>query len=134
MNFLNKLGLARSLARENAKGYAAVGAMGIVAVGERGEDYLNAGRLIERVWLQAIKMRFSVHLITGVFFFWQRIRAGFGGEFSPKHLTLIEKAYRSVETICPPPNEKVLVALLRIGDGGEPSARSIKKPPSIVFK
>lgn len=63
--------------------------------------------------------------------FWRRIflsslhRAGERKEFSDKHARIIEEAYQEVANIFGVRNG-VIAGLFRIGDGGEPSARSPK--------
>lgn len=130
MRVLNKLGVARGIAKGNAKIYAKTAAIGAVTVQDSDRDFLTAGRIIERIWLKALKMEFGFHLITGTMFFWQRIALGKSKEFSSEHETLIKSEYDAIESIVGAQG-KIVVALFRIGRGGEPTARSTKAPPEI---
>ena len=130
MSLLNKVGVARAVAKDNAKNYASCAAMGLITVDNRDEAFITAGRLIERLWLKATAMGLSLHLITGIFFFWQRMQAG-DDIFSPTHIKMIRDAYQSVVDIYKLPENEVIAGLVRIGRGGEPTARSPKKPPVI---
>ena len=133
MNFLDKLGLAKSIAKGNAKGYSAASAMGIIIVRDKDEDFIKAGRLVERIWLKAVKMGLSFHLITGIFFFWQRIMAGEIKEFSEEHVNLIKDAYQKVASTVGVSDGEIVALLFRIGEGGKPSAYSKKLPLESVI-
>lgn len=132
MKIFNKFGVARSIAKDNAKNYASSSLMGIVVVRDNDEDFISAGKLIERLWLEATRLGLSAHLITGIFFFWQGILAGETKEFSKEHLELIENAHQKVASAFGV-NNGLIAGLLRIGYDGEPSARSIKKPPEVEY-
>lgn len=131
MSLLNKVGVARAVAKDNAKNYASCAAMGLITVDNKDGAFINAGRLIERLWLKATTMGLSFHLITGIFFFWQRMQIDGSNIFSPKHIKMIQEAYKSVVDIYGIANNEIIAGLVRIGRGGEPTARSPKKPPVI---
>lgn len=132
MNFFNSLGAARMIARDNAKTYASSSLIGIIVVEDTDQSFLSAGRAIERIWLAATKLGLSCHLITGIFFLEQRIRSNNGSDFSREHCVRIKNSCHEVASIFNV--QKGLIAgLLRIGDGGEPTARSIKISPKIIF-
>lgn len=130
MKILNRIGVARGIAKGNVKGYAKTAAMGAVVVQDNDRDFLTAGRIIERIWLKAAEMGFGFHLITGTMFFWQRIVLGKSKEFSPKHEELIKSEYNVIESIVGAQG-KIVAALFRLGKDGEPTARSTKAPPEI---
>ena len=131
MNVLNKSGLARIIAKENAGAYSSCALIGAIIVENRDEAFLTAGRIMERIWLQATEMKLSLHLITGVLFLWQRIRVGEAKKFSKKHINLINNAYKAMAQIFGKPRG-IIALLFRIGDGDEPSARSSKLKPVII--
>ena len=131
MNVLNKSGLARIIAKENAGAYSSCALIGAIIVENRDEAFLTAGRIMERIWLQATEMKLSLHLITGVLFLWQRIRVGEAKEFSKEHINLINNAYKAMAQIFGKPRG-IIALLFRIGDGDEPSARSSKLKPVII--
>lgn len=126
VNFLNKLGLAKSIAKENAGVYSSAAAIGILIVDDDDVAFLQAGRIVERLWLKVTKMNLSFHLLTGIPFLWQGIRAGKAEYFSREHVGLIEDAYKKIVGIGGATAGRIAAFLFRIGDGGEPSARSSK--------
>lgn len=134
MNFLSKIGFLGAIARGNAKIYASAAACGVIVVEDRDESFVSAGRAMERIWLTSTKMGLSFHLITGVLFLWQRIKAGMTSEFSDKEVRLVRDAYRAIASVCGVPDNKVIALLFRVGYGDQPTARSIKLPPVIKSK
>ncbi|MBI2514757.1 nitroreductase family protein [Candidatus Wolfebacteria bacterium] len=132
MKLLNKLGAAMAIAKDNAQNYAAASLMGIVAVEDNDEDFISAGRLCERIWLEATRLGLNLHLITGIFFLRQRILRGEISEFSQEHIELIKDAYEKTASIFDV-NEGLIALLVRIGYDGEPSARSMKKAPEVEY-
>lgn len=132
MRFMNRLGMARNIAKGNAKGYARCGAYGAVLCDNNNGSFVRAGRVVERLWLIAAAAGLSFHLQTGVNFFYQRIAADGENIFSPKEIKMIRTHYGTIADVFGA-KEKCVPALFRIGYGGEPSGRSSRKAPEVVF-
>lgn len=129
----NFIGLSKFIAKDNAKLYASVSAMGAIVVdGNSSEDFILAGRLMQRVWLKATKIGLSVHPVTGVLFLMQRVLAGETEGFSPSHIGLLHKAYEEIKRAYGVKNETIAM-LFRIGRAEPPSAISSRKEPDIIF-
>lgn len=132
MNLLNRLGMARTIAKDNGKVYGSAGAMGVIVVNDTDEVFIDAGRAMERIWLTATNLGLSFHLITGILFFSQKFKAGETAGFSTQHIQMIEEAYKKVESVFGV-QDGVVALLFRVGHDGEPSARSLKPAPHISF-
>lgn len=134
LKILNKLGkVSRMIAKENAEKYANSGALAVVvAKGNRYEDFINAGRTIERVWLKATELGLSVHPCTGVIYFTERIKGGNADVFSQNHLEIVKTAYTDIERIFNVEG-KTIPMLFRVGYADAPSARSLRMKPNILF-
>ena len=132
MNLFNKIGFAKYIAEDNLKMYSSAPALGVIIVENNDKDFVMAGRLLERIWLKVTEMKLSLHLMTGIFFFWQRIMAGDVGGFSDYHIELIKKAYKEVSLLCGV-NKGIIALVFRLGEGGKPSALSFKRSPSISY-
>jgi nitroreductase len=142
LRFMNVLmGAARRIARDNAKVYAACSFYGGVLCEPTDIGMVRAGQVVERAWLAATAMGLSFHLQTGVNFLRVRLDApedaggGEGGEslFSKKEADLIRGAYETIANVFQT-QDHFCPAIFRIGYGGEPSARSPRKAPEVVFK
>ena len=133
MRLFNKIGVARQIAKGNAVNYSACSAMGAIIVNDDDQDFVQAGRLLERVWLKAITMGLSLHLITGVLFLWQNIRSGKNNWLSLEHVKLIKQAYGDIASRFNVEDKKLVGLMFRVGRGDEPSARSIKVKPDIEY-
>lgn len=130
---LNRIGLSKAAAQGNAKIYASCAAMGVVAVSHKTpQDFIIAGRIMQRVWLQATQMGLSVQPLTGVLFFMQGIRAGHTEHFTSPQVDLISDAYADIKKAFDVGNQEI-VMMFRIGDGGEPSARSSRLLPQVTI-
>ena len=130
MRLLNHFGMARSIARNNARAYANCALYAAVGCGTRDVDLIRAGRVILRLWLKATSQGLSLHLQTGISFLWQGAAGGNGGELSPHHVARIDAAYEVIRTTTALDSD-LIPALCRIGYGGEPSARSTKQDPEV---
>lgn len=134
LKLLNKIGkVSRMIAKENAEKYANSGALGIViAKGNSREDFVNAGRVAERIWLKATELGLSVHPCTGVIYFMERINGGDADVFNQNHLETIKNAYAEIERTFRVKG-KTIPMLFRIGYADAPSARSLRMKPNILF-
>lgn len=130
--FLIKMGIAKFIAKENAKLYGSCSAIGIIAVEDNDKDFFDAGRVMQRVWLKATQMGLAMHLVTGVLYLGQRIEAGMDEEFSKDHSGRVLKAYQDIKNIFNI-QHKVIPVAFRIGHGGLPSARSSRLAPDVEW-
>lgn len=134
MKTFNTLGFAKMVAKTNAKLYAKSGAFGIVVTeGDSAKDFINAGRLTQRVWLKTTKMRLGMHPVTGILFLARRVMAGEAKELSEEHIQLVKKSYETIKSSFGIENGVIAMAF-RIGYADKPSARCSRKSPEIVFE
>lgn len=129
LQLLNKaLGVAQFVARENAKVYAQAAAMGAIVIPQNEPaDFIAAGRIMERVWLEATRNEVRLQPLTGVLFLSQRVTVGEVGQLSSSHIALVRDTYRVIADAFGV-SRGVIAVLFRIGKGEEPSARSMKIP------
>jgi nitroreductase len=133
MNFLNKLGFAKFVSNDNAKKYGTGAAfVAIVTAHNSPEDFVKAGRGMERVWLLANQSGYAVHPITATLFFGQRIKEEKEEGLTRNSWELMENAFLGIQTTLDVHKENIAF-MFRIGRAPAPSARSSKKPPVIVF-
>ncbi|PJE75557.1 hypothetical protein COV04_03965 [Candidatus Uhrbacteria bacterium CG10_big_fil_rev_8_21_14_0_10_48_11] len=124
-SFLNRLGFSRQVAADNIKSNSAAAAVaGVVIKGERPEDFVEAGRMTERVWLTATHLGLSVQPITGALFLAQHVREGDAADFSTAHATLLREVERTAESLCTAVSSEHVAMMFRIGHADPPSGRS----------
>lgn len=128
MRFVNMLRFNKMIAKDNATVYASASAIGAVLVANNDERFLDAGRIMERLWLTSAASGLSFHLMTGVLFMHQSIAAGEITVLKEDEKALVEGAYNRIAELVQP-QDLVIALLFRIGKGGQPSARSSKKRP-----
>ncbi|MBU6431320.1 MAG: hypothetical protein KGJ58_03475 [Patescibacteria group bacterium] len=134
LKILNKIGkVSRMIAKENSEKYANSGALAVVvARGNSRENFVNAGRVAEKVWLKATEFGLSIHPCTGVIYFMERINGGDIDVFSENHLEIIKSAYADIAQTFGVEG-KTIPMLFRIGYADAPSARSLRMKPNILF-
>lgn len=130
----NKVGFARLIAKDGAKLYSSSPALGFILVpGDSYLDFINTGRVLERLWLEATRTGLSLQPLGGLVYLAQRVAAGDTAAFSAGEVNLIKNAYSRIRNILGIKEEIVSLAF-RIGRGGSPTARSCRMPPEIVKK
>ena len=130
-NFLIKA--SKIVARDNAIRYSASSAIGVIVVPTASEkDYINAGRILQQVWLKVTSMNLSMQPVTGILFFMHRIIDGEFDKFSEAQIKEIQDAHDYIKRVFGV-KDGSMAMLFRIGDGGEPSARSSRFEPEIEF-
>ena len=132
LNIMNKVvGASKMIVKENAEKYAKSGTLGaIIMNGNSSEDFVRAGRAVERVWLVAAKLGLAVHPCTGVLYFNEQVKDGGGANFSNEHLALIDASYKDIISVFGA-DGKTIPMLWRIGCADAPTARSMRMPPNI---
>lgn len=130
---LNKLGIARFIAKENAKIYGSASAIGIMDVPDQDSKFVDVGRALQRVWLEATRQGLSVHLLTGVVFLAQLVNVKQTNDFSDEHVAIIRAAYSELAAINPVQSGEVMAMLFRIGYAKPPSGTQSRLEPNISY-
>jgi len=134
LKFLNAtIGIGNKIASENAAKYIHGSMLAIMVNGRAPQDFVRAGRALERIWLTATQFGLAIHPCTGVLYLYERIIDGDGDVFSPLHRSLIEKAYLDIQGAFGATG-RAIPMLMRIGHATQPSARSDRFPLPRVMK
>lgn len=133
LKILNHLGVSGMVAKDNAQTYASSAAFGaILTKGDTPKDFVDAGRILERVWLNATKLGLWMQPTTGVIFLMQKIRSGNTSGFSGREIGLIEKAYQDICSLLRVTSGETIPLLFRTGHADSPTARSGRRPPEVI--
>ena len=128
---VNKIGFSKLIAKQNAKVYASASAMGTVIMpSNSAQDFLLAGRLMQRIWLTATKLGLNLQPLTGILFLMQKIEGDGAKELTETQRSFVQKQYQQIQRNFGAADENVAM-LFRIGDGGKPTARSLRLSPEI---
>ena len=131
--FLKKIGLHKKIYEENAGTMASASLLGAITVPGSDSDFIEAGRLLQNIWLRTAERGLSLHLMTGIVYLWQRISSDGKDIFSNEEVVLIQNAYTKLKdayTI----GDRMIAVTFRIGDAPPPLAVSLKRPPEIDWK
>ena len=129
---LSKIGFHKVVAEMNAEQNASASAFGIITAERLGRrEYVETGRLLERIWLQATAQGLSMQIVTGVTFLARSIAEPNTAKlFGVDQLEHVRTAYAVLKE-CVASSEPVLT--FRIGTGGSPTAVSHRRVPEIIF-
>ncbi len=133
MRKLNGLGLARMIARQDAKLYASGAGMGVLLVRESADskDFLVAGRAMQRIWLTATQLGLHLQPLAALVFAAMTLENGGDDQFSSKHADIIRANDRAIrETLKLGPDQQVAM-MFRLGKAAPPSAFCSRKPPQV---
>lgn len=133
-NILNKIGFSKLAAKGNAQTYAKSSALYVVVMdNDTNRDFINAGRISQRVWLNATKLGLSVQPVTGILFLARRVLAGDTDVFSSLHIPLIKNAYEQIKSTFGVQNGTIAM-MFRVGYAKKPTARSFRSYPNITIE
>ncbi|NTU42296.1 MAG: nitroreductase [Nitrospirales bacterium] len=131
---LNLFGLSEVVAKKARDLSLSSSAVGAVFIdGQRDENFLTAGRLVQRAWLETTRLGLSFHPMTGIAFLIQRVLAGETKDLSSDNINRIRKAHEMILSVFG--TESGTPAMLfRIGHSDPPAARSLRLPLERVAK
>lgn len=125
---LNIMGISRIVAKNAEKLAMSASEIGMVTISGSGdEDYILAGRALQRVWLEATRLGLSFQLMTGIAFLIQRVREEATEGLSPGNVELLRGAYEKIKEAMGFGNE-IPALIFRIGFSAPPSALSLRLP------
>ncbi|CAG0944343.1 nitroreductase [Geobacter sp.] len=125
---LASFGVSRIIAGNARKQAMSAGALGAVVIPDNSDlSYVNAGRIMERVWLEATGLGLSFQLMTGITFLMQRVADGETEHLSPDHVKLVRDGRAKLESIVGT-RGGVAAIMFRVGRSTPPSARSLRIP------
>jgi len=127
MNGLNKIGISKQIAGEACKLYENSGAFGaILTSGDSPKDFIDAGRVLERVWIKATSMGLNFHPLGGIaLLMYLAETPNKKLLFSDNEIALLNSARESLSNLFNVTNKKILF-FFRVGKGATPSAYSPK--------
>lgn len=131
--WLNKLGLAKMVAKEDAKLYSTGAAVGAIIIPEdTQENFVTAGRIMERVWLQANGLGLAFHPVSALSFARLRIVAGGGNAFNSEQTKNIITNYKILSDSFNV-QDGLIAMSFRLGFAPRVRALALKCVPNIEF-
>jgi len=130
---LARVGFPKMVAETNAKQNASASAFGVIIINKFDRiGYIEAGRLLERIWLAATARGLSLQIITGLLFLARAIENKKSSIFSNEERTSVSEACAKIRENLEGPNEPFL--MFRVGYSEAPSAVSFRQSPVADFK
>lgn len=126
---LARIGFPKLVAQINAAQNATASAFGVLSLTKfdrRG--YVEAGRMLERVWLSAAARGMSLQIVTGMLFLARTIERGEASVFSATESSTVQRAYAQAKEMLGI-DEPFL--MFRVGYASAPTAVSFRRKPEI---
>jgi nitroreductase len=134
MKFFNTFGFNKLAAGGNSKIYASAAAHGAIIIGNKDENFAQAGRAFQRIWLEATRLGLAFQPVVGTIFLAQRVETKNSHPFSQKNSEFIRQAAQKMELVFGINSGEIAAMIFRIGRADQPGARSKRRPPEIIFR
>lgn len=132
---LNTWGGGSVFEKLSNKGIAGASAIGLITIpGPESEQYFQAGKALERLWLYANKTGVAVQPMTGITFMLHRLIHGHGKDLTPgniKELTKIKEEFYSIFGLSEQEHPAFLFRMLVADD---PKVKAMRRPVEDVLK
>jgi hypothetical protein len=134
MKKLSSLDLPSKMAKKRESLYVRSSAIGLViAAGNSDADFVNAGRVLQRMWLKATSLGLSFQPISvGLLYLGQQLQDEQPKEITPEQRSYVTEAYKGILELFSL-GKKIPSFSFRIGYSEPPTASSLKKPADINF-
>ncbi len=118
----------------NASIYASSSAMACITIPDTFEpkDFVNAGRVFERLWLTLIEHNLYLQPVSGLAFLYLQVTRGNRKMFSEGQAREIETAFGGIKEVFNV-KDKHIAMMFRIGHADPPTAHATRLPPQIVL-
>lgn len=132
LSFLNLFGVSKMVRKDNTANYQTASAIGfIIGKEDSPKSYVEAGRAVQRLWLQATRLGLALQPLTGVLYIHKKIAAGKADELSEgqkKTITQAREVLGKYITTTDP-----LQFAFRLGKTSAPTAHALRKQPEVIF-
>ena len=131
VRFIGMFGATKMIAANARKLMMSASAAGIITIADNSAiNWLNAGRMLERIWLETTRQGLAFHLMTGITLMAQRVSDGELGELDSNNISLVKQADTLLKRVSG--TESPVALLFRIGTAEAPSTRSLRIPAQVL--
>jgi len=117
------------------KGVDGAGAVGILYISREGEsNYLEAGRALEKIWLETNLNGIALHPVSACLFLYERLFKGNGQGLDAKTIAALKQIRPAFEKIFCRKNGFKEMFIFRLTNCGEAEVKSLRKPLEQVFQ
>lgn len=131
---LSAINFSEKVSQGNADGYqSSSGALMFSIKDLKPESFIETGRVMERVWLQATSLGVAVQPLAGVLYVYQRLaeEKNIDGILTKDESFLIEQTYSRMISLIGS-DQGFITMILRVGYAESPKASSSKKSPEFL--
>lgn len=124
--------LAGGRTRAQIESASAVGLLSVAS--DRPEDWLRAGRAMQRVWLEATRLGLGLQPVGVVLYMWHMLDAPAGAVFTPRERAVLAAQQAELAALFPGSRGRVAAMLFRLARSPRPGARSLRRPLGEILR
>jgi tRNA A37 threonylcarbamoyladenosine dehydratase len=129
VKFFRKFMMGYGLTKISKDTLLTASAVGLLQGGEfNPQSYLNAGKVLQRIWIQANLMGISFQPVSAMLFIFNLVEREKNHGFSPEEEREINQIKDDFDSTLNLRKEKQNLFLFRLNQAGEPSVRSLRRP------
>lgn len=129
---LNRIGLSKMVALNGKKLVASAAGIAVLAAPDASAGaFVQAGRAMERFWLEATRLGLSVQPVAGLALLIQRLRSAETQGLTEPQAQVVSRVSQSLDQAFGLEGRHIAI-LLRVGSSAPPQARALR-PPVAVF-
>lgn len=133
VSFLNYLGFSRAAAGNSVGLMQRCAAAGMITAPDLSPaSFMEAGRVFQRLWLQAMQANLALQPMTAIIFFQLRSRLADYSGLSGEQITVVDGLRRELERFFGLTEDRVPAMLFRLGYAAAPSARTIRRDSMLL--
>ncbi|MGY6276126.1 hypothetical protein [Methylomonas sp. MgM2] len=130
VNFANFFGLSRAIGLKSWYNCQNAGVIGqITSLKTDRVDFVQAGRTLQRIWLESTLQGFAFQPIIGLQLLFYRASIDALTELSPKHQKMVTGAEKLLRKLFGIQNNEYLIVGFRIGKADTLRTKTLRKPP-----
>ena len=124
---LNNWNAGKAFAKLSRKTIVTSGAIGLITMpGDDAEDFIQGGRVLERIWLAATKHKIALHPISAPLFLDYKIKKDTSHGLAAEIIAETQALTDRLTTIFPQLANNQGIFLFRLSRANEPTAKSLK--------
>lgn len=126
MKVLQSIGLSKLVSIENSRTYLSSGAFIALVVKDLDINFIEAGRIMEKIWLSSTSNEIGVQPLNGLIFLGMN-KDKLDEILSPQDKALVQKSIQSINSVFRVKQDEIIATIVRVGHAkNKPSATSSK--------
>ena len=129
MSVVKSLGVGRGLEKPTRQAVESASALGLLTIpGTGSASYYKGGRVLQRLWLEATKLKLGFQPMTAILYVFALFERGGAQGLDGQERAMLASLRRRYQALFEVPEDAAEIMLFRLAVVAPPSARSLRKP------